>query len=131
MKLNNTQHLVTLRAQIEDALKVVAENNGITLKLGNCTYEPDGSKARFTLITLAGKDADETLLALRSSYPEMEGVELPNGKVVCGFKTRSRKFRWVLKHPEKGDKRWITTDAGAGFDILTGTSKYAKEGAKV
>lgn len=115
MKEFNRTTLSQLRADMNAALKAVAEKHGVLLSVGSCTYARDGSEASFKLQAVVKKEGVETmkdasnakLVTAWKEYASMFGLKqewldksfVVNGKtyMIQGLNTRKHKYPVVTK----------------------------------
>lgn len=110
------ENLPLVRADIDAALKAVTEKHGITLRLGNITFDPSG--ASFTA-SLQGRAGDFAAVAAREavSWASQFGVDaskpstLPNrqGATLVQFDMKKRSKPWVFAWQ---GQQYVTDDAG-------------------
>lgn len=92
-----------LREEINAAIAAVGDKHGVTVSLGNGSYDRDGLTAHFKLNVVAkgddGEVVDEALTQLRRFQPSFEGVEVKlrgEAYTVVGYNPKARKNKFVI-----------------------------------
>jgi hypothetical protein len=99
----NKATLAALRPEVQAALDAIAEKHGITLKLGNIGFSPDGgsftSKVEGKVEAIANEAEHKRFLEYAAMYgydPE-KVAETPQGKVrLVGFNPKARSKPWII-----------------------------------
>lgn len=100
----NRDFLKGIRAEIDEALKAIAEKHNVSLKTGNGGYDRDYTNGHFKLeihqISDDGEVIPTELKDLRRLQPDAEGkTVIINGKshTVVGYNVRARKNPFTIK----------------------------------
>ncbi len=99
-------NLRDLRADLDKALGVVAAKYGITLESGKMSYSPETVKVAVEGAVEGGLSFEIKTMA---SIIGVDPTVAVNGMRIVGYRSRSAKAPWVIKHTD--GKRYIHTDA--------------------
>jgi hypothetical protein len=111
------QNLPQVRADIDAALKAVCDKHGISLRLGNITYDPSGASFR---AALEGKAGDFESIAIQKAvemarlYPGVDASHPSNhparkGATLLRYEPKKRARPWVFRW---NGKDYVTNDDG-------------------
>lgn len=100
----NKATLATLRPEVQAALDAIAAKHGITLRLGNIGFSPDGgsftSKIEGKVEAIANEAEHKRFLEYAGMYgldPAKVG-DTPQGKVrLVGFNPKARSKPWIIE----------------------------------
>jgi hypothetical protein len=138
----NKATLATLRPEVQAALDAVAAKHGITLRLGNIGFSPDGGsftskvEGKVEAIASAAEEARFREYAEMYGYDPDKVAATPQGEAkLVGFNPKARNKPWIMAI---GDKRYVVDARYADFyfkkpaaerPVLVETAPPARTGA--
>lgn len=115
----NKATLATLRPEVQAALDAIAAKHGITLKLGNIGFSPDGGsfsskiEGKVEAIANAAEEARFREYATMYGYDPDKVAATPQGEAkLVGFNPKARAKPWIIGI---GDKRYVVDERYADF----------------
>jgi len=95
-----------LATEIEAALRQVLAKHGVTVKVGNCTFDGVSMTTKVTVATSGAGDRDREQAIQHARHYGIDASKPAAGYTLVGCRYKARTKPWLI---EKAGKRYVTT----------------------